>query len=111
MQLASIPRPILGALYLISASMIKFTVIDVVISETRDVRGNLIAGTTIGLGVMMPVFFSTTGAEWAASFHPFLKMFVNNNVFIAVVSGVLLNIVLNMLLKERKATETPAQGA
>ena len=47
----------------------------------------------------------------AASFHPFLKMFVNNNVFIAVVSGVLLNIVLNMLLKERKATGTPAQGA
>ena len=111
MLLACIPRPIVGAVFLISASMIMFSGIDVVISETRDVRGNLIAGTTIGLGVMMPVFFSTTGAEWAASFHPFLKMFVNNNVFIAVVSGVLLNIVLNMLLKERKATGTPAQGA
>ena len=60
---------------------------------------------------MMPVFFSTTGAEWAATFDPFLKMFVNNNIFIAVVSGVLLNILLNMILKERKATGTPAQSA
>jgi len=108
-MLACIPRPVVGAVFLISASMIMFSGIDVVVSEARDARNNLIAGTTIGTAVMLPVFFSTTGAEWANSFHPFVKMFVNNNVFIAVVCGVVLNILLHMVLKDPAETQ-PAKN-
>lgn len=39
-MLACIPRPVVGAVFLISASMIMFSGIDVVVSEARDARNN-----------------------------------------------------------------------
>ena len=44
----------------------------------------------------------TTGAEWAASLPKFLNLLVTSNVFIAVVCGIVLNLLLNVLLKEKK---------
>ena len=40
--------------------------------------------------------------EWAASLPKFLNLLVNSNVFIAVVCGIVLNLLLNVLLKEKK---------
>lgn len=105
MLLACIPRPIVGAVFLISASMIMFSGIDVVISESRNMRNSLIAGTTIGLAVSIPYFSQTGGAEWVSTFSPFMKMFMGNNIFIAVVCGVFLNIALNMVMKPKEGED------
>lgn len=102
MMLACIPRPIVGSVFLISASLIMFSGIDVIISEKRNMRNNLVAGTTIGLASMLPYYASTTGAKWVGTLHPFAKMFFNNNIFIAVVCGVTLNIILNILLRDKE---------
>jgi uracil permease len=101
MMLACIPRPVVGSVFLLSASLIMFSGIDVVISEKRNMRNSLIAGTTLGLAVMAPYYASTAGAAWVNTLHPFIKMFFNNNIFIAVITGVSLNIILNMILKEK----------
>lgn len=106
MMLACIPRPIVGSVFLISASLIMFSGVDVIISEARNLRNNLIAGTTIGLGAMLPYYASTMGSKWVSTLHPFMKMLFGNNIFIAVISGVTLNIILNMFLKEGEKTRS-----
>ena len=100
--LAAIPRPIVGGVFLVSAAMIMFSGIEVIQSSEHNQRNTLVAGTTIGMLVMLPLFCSTTGAEWAASLPKFLNLLVNSNVFIAVVCGIVLNLLLNVLLKEKK---------
>ena len=100
--LAAIPRPIVGGVFLVSAAMIMFSGIEVIQSSEHNQRNTLVAGTTIGMSVMLPLFCSTTGAEWAASLPKFLNLLVNSNVFIAVVCGIVLNLLLNVLLKEKK---------
>lgn len=100
--LAAIPRPIVGGVFLVSAAMIMFSGIEVIQSSEHNQRNTLVAGTTIGMSVMLPLFCSTTGAEWAASLPKFLNLLVTSNVFIAVVCGIVLNLLLNVLLKEKK---------
>lgn len=102
MALACIPRPIVGGVFAISASLIMFSGIEVVISECQSFENNLVAGTTIGAGVMVPYFAATTGAQWVSQMSSFPKMFMSNNVFIAVTVGVIMNILVNHLLAPKK---------
>lgn len=106
--LAAIPRPVIGAVFLITASLIMFSGIDMISTSERTQRNTLIAGTTLGASVMLPFFVATGGKAWAAELPAFLNMFVNSNIFIAVVFGVVLNLLLNVLFKEKKG---PAQSA
>ncbi len=101
--LAAIPRPVIGAVFLLTASMIMLSGLDMVMSsKDKTQRNTIIAGTTLGLSVMLPYHVATAGKEWAASLPPFLNMFVNSNIFIAVVVGVVLNLLLNVILKPKE---------
>jgi uracil permease len=97
-MLASIPRAAIGGVFAISASLIMLSGVDVIISEKRNFGNNLVAGTALGMAVMLPFYASTAGASWAATLAPFWKMYVNNSVFIAVTVGVLMNLLVNHLL-------------
>lgn len=99
-MLASIPRSAIGGVFAISASLIMLSGVDVVVSEKRNFSNNLVAGTTLGMAIMLPFYASTVGSEWASSLPPFLKMYVNNNVFIAVTVGVLMNLLVNHVLSD-----------
>lgn len=99
MMLACIPRSVIGGVFAISASLIMFSGIDVVISETRDIANNIIAGTTIGAAIMVPFFAVTNGAKWVSSLSPFGQMYMKSNVFIAVTVGIVMNILINYVLK------------
>lgn len=105
MILACIPRPVVGGVFAISASLIMFSGIDVVISEARDFANNLIAGTAIGAAVMLPFYVSTTGAKWASTLGSFGKMYVANSVFIAVTIGIVMNILIRYVFKIKPETE------
>lgn len=101
MMLASIPRPIVGAVFAISASLIMFSGIEVVMSEKQSLQNNLIAGTAIGAGVMVPLFSATSGAKWVSTFNDFGRMFMTNNIFIAVTIGILMNLfIVYVLVRE-----------
>lgn len=105
MALACIPRSVVGGVFAISASLIMFSGIEVIMSENEGFETNLIAGTAIGAAVMIPFYASTAGAEWASNLSSFGKMFVNNNVFIAVVVGIVMNLIINHLLKPKEKAE------
>lgn len=98
MMLASIPRPVVGSVFAISASLIMFSGIEVIMSEKQSIENNLIAGTTIGAGVTVPLFTATAGAEWVSTFGDFGRMFMSNNIFIAVTVGVIMNLLVTYVL-------------
>ncbi len=105
--LAAIPRPVIGAVFLITAATIMFSGLDLVISSERTQKNTIIAGTTLGASVMIPYFVTTAGKAWASTLPAFLNMFVNSNIFIAVVMGVLLNLLLNVAFRPKKEREKP----
>ena len=101
MILASIPRPVIGSVFLITASMIMFAGVDLISSSKRTERNTLVAGTTLGVSVMLPFFVTTGGKAWAATLPPFINMVVGSNIFLAVLFGVALNLLLNVVFKEK----------
>ena len=98
--LAGIPKPVIGAVFLISAASIMFSGIDSIVSSPRTLRNTLVAGITLTLAVMLPYQCTSTYKEWADGLSPFLNMLCTSPVFIAVLSGVWLNVLLNIILKE-----------
>ncbi|MPN59384.1 hypothetical protein SDC9_207105 [bioreactor metagenome] len=50
---------------------------------------------------MVPFFASTTGAKWVSTMSSFPKMYMNNNVFIAVTVGIVMNLLVNYVLKPK----------
>ncbi len=96
--LASIPRPVVGSVFAISASLIMFSGIEVIMSEKQSMENNLIAGTTIGAGVILPLFSATAGAQWVSTFNDFGRMYMTNNIFIAVTVGIVMNLLITYLL-------------
>ncbi len=101
-MLAAIPRPVVGAVFIISAALIMFSGIEVVASEKSSLANNLIAGTTIGLGVILPVYSRGAGAEWVATFGDFGRMFMTSSIFIAVVVGIIMNLFVHHILLRGK---------
>jgi uracil permease len=99
MMLACIPRSAIGGVFAISASLIMFSGIDVIISEKRDFANNLIAGTTLGAAIMVPLFASTAGAKWVSTLSSFMRMYMTNNVFIAVTVGIAMNLLVKYVFK------------
>lgn len=98
MMLASIPRPVVGGVFAISASLIMFSGIEVIMSEKQSMENNLIAGTTIGAGVIVPLFTATAGAAWVSTFGDFGRMYMSNNIFIAVTVGIVMNLLISHIL-------------
>ena len=101
-MLAGIPKPIIGAVFLISAASIMFSGIDSIVSSPRTLKNTFIAGITLSMAVMLPYHCSSTYADWANSLSPFMNMLCTSPVFIAVICGVTLNILLNIVLKEKE---------
>lgn len=103
--LYGIPRPVVGAVFLISAATIMFSGIDSIVSDKRTLKNTLIAGTTLSVAVMLPYHCASTYAEWAKSLPAFLNTLVTSSVFLAVVVGVVMNLLLNYAFKSKDEDE------
>lgn len=97
--LAGIPRSVIGAVFLISAATIMFSGIDNIVSDKRSLKNTIIAGTTIGIAVMLPYHCASTYSAWASSLPKFVNMIVTSPTFLAVIVGIVLNIFLNYVLR------------
>ena len=85
----------------LEAAIMSVSGIDSIISDKRSLRNTLVAGTTLALAVMLPYHCASTYSAWAKSLPAFLNMLCTSTVFIAVVAGVLLNLILNYVLKDK----------
>lgn len=99
--LAGIPRPVIGAVFLITTATIIFSGVDTIISDKRTLRNTLIAGITLATSIMLPYHCASTYSEWAKSLPAFVNMLCTSPVFIAVIMGMVLNLFLNHVLKDK----------
>ena len=100
--LVTIPTPVIGGVFLITAALIMFSGFDLILSEKRNFTNTVIAGTTLGAAIMIPFFAETTGANWVNSLNQFLQMYLTGHIFIAVTFGIALNFIIKYVLKVDK---------
>lgn len=98
--LAAIPQPVLGGVFVIVCGSIVTSGIRLVTSAKNTDNNNLLVGMTVLLAVGMPVYVKSVLPQWLAGLSPFAKLLATNTVVIAVIAGILLNLVLNHLLGE-----------
>ena len=101
MLLAAMPRGVIGAVFFISAGLIMFSGLEIILSDKRNMGNTIVAGSTMGASVMIPLHAATAGAAWAATLAPFTRMLITNNIFLAAVVGILMNILVNIILKPK----------
>lgn len=99
--LSGIPRPVIGAVFLITAATMIFSGIDTIRSDKNNLKNTIIAGTTLGISVMLPYHCASTYSAWAKSLPSFLNMLVTSTTFLAVVVGIVLHFIINIVLKAK----------
>lgn len=99
--LAGIPRPVIGAVFLITTATIIFSGVDSIISDKRTLRNTMVAGITLATSIMLPYHCASTYSAWAKELPAFLNMLCTSPVFIAVILGMVLNILLNHVMPDK----------
>ena len=105
--LAGIPRPVIGAVFLITTATIIFSDVDSIITDKRTLRNTMVAGITLATSIMLPYHCASTYSAWANELPAFLNMLCTSPVFIAVIPGMVLNILLNHLIPGTSEKSSP----
>jgi uracil-xanthine permease len=97
--LVAIPRPVLGGVFILVCGMIAVSGVRLLAAAKPTLANSLVVGTTLIAAVGAPAYVrSALGPEWLAGLPPLLGLFITNTVVLAVLLGVGLNLVLNLLL-------------
>ena len=104
--LSGIPRSVIGSGFLITAATIMFSGIDTIVSDERTLKNTVIAGSTLSIAVMLPYHCASTFSEWASGLPSFINMLVTSPTFLSVVVGIVLNLLLNHMLKNKEEQES-----
>ncbi len=98
--LVVIPRPVVGAVFLVICGMIATTGLRLLASGPKDDRTFLTTAVTLSLALTLPLVVPTT-SEWFKNLPALAKLMLGNSVVIAVTLGVGLNAVLGAALVRR----------
>jgi uracil permease len=102
--LVLIPRPIVGAVFLVICGMIATAGLRLLACGEKDEVYLLTTAVTLVAALTLPLVAPARQA-WFAALPPFAKLFLSNAVVIAIALGITLNAALRALLPRR------AQGA
>jgi xanthine/uracil permease len=100
--LVVIPRPIVGAVFLVICGMIATAGLRLIGSGAKDDRTFLTTAVTLSLALTLPLVVPTS-SEWFKSLPALAKLMLTNSVVIAVTLGVGLNAVLGTALATHSA--------
>jgi uracil permease len=111
--LVLIPRPIVGAVFLVVCGMIAAAGLRLLACGEKDEVHHLTTAVTLAAALTLPLA-APARAEWFAALPPTAKLFLSNGVVIAITLGVVLNGTLRALLPgarpEVRPTERPSRG-
>ena len=99
-------RSVIGSVFLITAAMIMFSGIDTIVSDERTLKNTVIAGSTLSIAVILPYHCSSTFSELASGLSSFINMLVTSPTFLSVAVGIVLNLLLNHVLKNKEEQES-----
>jgi len=98
--LVLIPRPIVGAVFLVICGMIATVGLRLLGCGKQDEVFLLTTAITLMAALTLPLL-APAQKEWYAALPPSAKLFLGNGVVIAITLGILLNAVLRAVLPER----------
>jgi xanthine/uracil permease len=108
--LVTIPRPIVGAVFLVICGMIAATGLRLLACGRPGEVSFLTTAITLAAALTLPLV-APAKAEWFSTLPPLLRLMLSNGVVLAIVLGVTLNGVLGALLRPAgPATPTPPGG-
>ncbi len=97
--LVAMPRAVLGGVFVIVCGMIAVSGIRLLAAAPATTANSFLIGTTLVGAVGVPIYVkSTLGDAWLDRLPTLLSLTLGNSVVLAVVLGVGLNLVLNILL-------------
>lgn len=97
--LVAIPRSVIGAVFVVVCGSIAMSGIQLVASAKPTTANSFLVGTTLMLAVGLPIYSQYAIGDIVSNLSPLVQLFLTNTVIIAVVLGIGLNIMLNMLFK------------
>jgi xanthine/uracil permease len=104
--LVLIPRPIVGAVFLVICGMIATVGLRLLGCGKQDEVFLLTTAIALIAALTLPLT-AVTHKEWYAALPPAAKLFLGNGVVIAVTLGIALNAVLRLALTERERAGGP----
>jgi xanthine/uracil permease len=101
--LVLIPRPIVGAVFLVICGMIATVGLRLLACGPKDEAWLLTTAISLIAALTLPAAVTVQGApkEWYAALPPFAQLFLGNAVVIAIVLGIVLNAVFRAMLPVR----------
>lgn len=103
--LVLIPRPIVGAVFLVICGMIATVGLRLIACGTKDEVWLLTTAITLIAALTLPAV-ATAQTAWYAALPPLAKLFLGNAVVIAITLGILLNAVFRAVLPPEAAPRT-----
>jgi xanthine/uracil permease len=98
--LVLIPRPVVGAVFLLICGMIAATGLRLLATGEKDEVHYLTTAITLAAALTLPLA-ATANATWFAALPPLVRLLLSNGVVLAIVLGVSLNGLLRALLPAR----------
>jgi xanthine/uracil permease len=102
--LVLIPRPIVGAVFLVICGMIATVGLRLLGCGKQDEVFLLTTAITLMAALTLPLV-ATAQKEWYAALPPLAKLFLGNPVVIAITLGILLNAVLRAVLPAKETLD------
>ncbi len=97
--LAAMPRSVLGGVFVIVCGMIAISGIRLISAAPATTANSLVVGPTLIAAIAVPAYVkSSLGEEWLDQLPTLVSLLMTNTVVLAVVLGVGLNFVLNLVL-------------
>lgn len=104
--LVLIPRPVVGAVFLVVCGMIATAGLRLLASGEKDETYLLTTAITLAAALTLPLAVPA-GSEWFKALPPLARLMLGNGVVIAVTLGVLLNAVLGAALRRSTSLRPP----
>ena len=102
-----IPRPIIGAVFLVICGMIATAGLRLLNSGKKDEAYLMTTAITLIAAITLPLS-APANAAWFGPLHPLAKLMLTNSIVIAITLGVTLNALLRAVLPTTEITEKTA---
>ncbi len=97
--LVAMPRPVLGGVFVLVCGMIATSGIRLLAAARPTTANSFVAGTTLVAAVAIPIYTRYgLGEAWLGQQSAFSRLLLSNTVVLAVILGVGLNLLLNIVL-------------
>lgn len=103
--LVAIPRPVIGAVFVVVCGTIAVSGIQLIGSAKQTTANSFIVGTTLLFSIIIPIYAQYDMGEIVNNLPSLVQLFLTNTVIIAVIMGIGLNLLINVLFKGEEEDE------